>query len=366
MTEEPDGTEQDTNRTNEQFSIQLRSATAKRLAAIFLNNPRLTLKQIYKILRDSEIPPSFTKSALRGVMARWRKRGLLLTDGYFYTLNPIWGMRALILGLGGEDSVREQGILDSITSIKTAPRQVVLELTPRWWSEVFDIPAAWRERAVVRTRIDLYLAGAMCELCEQKPRPRDRAKRHVHREHTFTIEVFPRGKVHIWTKDDPRWLDKLGRWLKKGGFGPSDLRLVASAIERVLTTSRATLELPLKVTPSPIEEWNLRIEFQDRIADLRLVRSHFGRPYGEIEVRADERYIADWLGMVTGASITVMKDEKRLEELEERVRKQARQIQETLEEIDKYKKATEALVEEKERIEKERKKAKDTEPEYIG
>lgn len=365
MDDEPDGTGRDTNRTDGQFTIALRSATSRRLAAIFLNNPRLTLKQIYKILRESEIPPSFTKSALRNVLARWRKRGLLLTDGYFYNLNPIWGAQVLIEALGGKESVREQGILDSLSSIKPAPRQVVLELTPRWWSEVFDIPAAWRERAVVRTRIDLYLAGAMCKLCEQKPRPRDRAKRHVHREHTFTIEVFPRGKVHIWTKDDPRWLDKLGKWLKKGGFGPSDLRLIASAIERQLTTSRATLELPLKVSPSPIDEWNLHIEFQDRTADLRLVRSHFGPPYGEIEVRADERYIADWLGMVSGASITVMKDDERLVELEEKVKKQARQIQETLEEIDKYKKATEALVEEKERIEEERKKTKGDRPELI-
>lgn len=363
--EKSNGTEQDTNRANEQHVIHLRSATAKRLAALFLNNPRLTLKQIYKILRESKYPPSFTKSALRSVLARWRERSLLLTDGYFYNLNPVWGMQALIAGLGGEESVREQDILDSVTSIKTTPRQVTLELTPRWWSEVFDIPAAWREREVVRTKFNIYIANAMSELCEQKTRPQDRSGRHVHREKTFTIEVFPSGKVHIWTKNDPIWLDKLGKWLKKGGFGPSDLRLIASAIERKLTQSRATLELPLKVSPFPFEEWDLGIEFQGRTANLRLVRSHIGRPYGEIENRSDERYIIDWLGMVTGASLTVMRDDERLEELEKRVRKQARQIRETLEEIDKYKKATEALVEEKERIEEERKKAKGDRPELI-
>lgn len=362
--EKSNGTEQDTNRTSEQFVVHLRSATAKRLAAIFLGNPHLTLKQIYKILRDSEFPPSFTESALRGVLARWRKRGLLFTDGYFYNLNPIWGTQALIVALGGEDSVREQGILDSISNIKTAPRQVTLELIPRWWSEVFDISAAWRERSVVRTKFDIYIANTVFELCEQKPKPQDRSGRHVHREKTFTIEVFPSGKVHIWTKNDPTWLDKLGRWLKKGGLGPSDLRLVASAIERKLTQSRSTLELPVKASPFPVDEWDLHIDYQGRTADLRLVRSHGGPP-GEVEVRADERYLVDWLGMVTAASMTVMRDDERLEELEKRVRKQARQIQETLEEIDKYKKATEALVEEKERIEEERKKAKSDRPELI-
>lgn len=194
------GYERQSNRTNEQFYIVLRSESSKRLAAIFLHHERLTLKKIYRILREAIMPPSFTESALRGVLGRWLKKGLLLTDGIFYILNPVWGTNALVNALGGEEFVREQGILDSVSTIirdPDSPRKMTVELTPRWWSEVFDLPASWRERSVIRTRFDQYITQIICELCESKPRPRDRSKRHVHREKTFTIEVFPRGKVHI-------------------------------------------------------------------------------------------------------------------------------------------------------------------------
>jgi len=364
-----------TKRTNEQPTVDLdiRSSAAHRLAAIFLSNNILTLKEIYRILETAPIAPDFSRSSLRGVLTRWKNRNILLFDGRRYILNPRGGRDILLRALGEEiKPVREQGGLDSpSTRPEIRTERVLVEITPRWWNEVFDLPAAWMENTVLYCRIDEYIAKAMWTLCPLKPRgPKDRSQkaRYYDTEGTFTLVVFPRGKFHIFTKNNPEWFDRFGKWLAKGGFKPSDLILISKAVRNELGRSVGTLEIPLKRSTDPVQQFDMTIETERQKAHIRLVHSHF-EDLGEIEVRGLLQYRLDWLGMLAGASMEVMNRSEEFEELKtERteLKSQLETMQEQLNEIrKKFKKQEETLQE----IEKEREIQREEDkksPDYIA
>jgi len=310
-----------TKRTNEQLplTLELRGPTAKRLASLFLTYDILTLREMYQILETAIVKPTFSRSALRGVLTRWKKRNILLFDGRRYVLNPHGG-RELLLNARGDtpDPVRDQEALDLPSSVpeEVRTKRVILDITPRWWNEVFDLPAAWMENTRIYTRIDQYIALAMWELCELKPKTKkDRSQkaRHYDDKGTYTLIVFPGGKFHVFTKESPEWLDRLGKWLKAGGLGPSDLRLVASAIQNKLSRAVGTLEVPLKVSVDPVQQFEVHIETAKRKASLRLVHSHFD--LGEIEARGDLQFRLDWLAMLAGSTMEVMGRSEDFEQL---------------------------------------------------
>jgi len=366
-----------TKRTNEQPTptLDIRSLAAKRLAALFLTHNILSLREIYRILETSIFEPTFSRSALRGVLNRWKKRNILLFDGRRYILNPRRG-REILLNARGDipDFVREQEALDLPSrDPKVRTKQVIVDITPRWWAEVFDLPAAWMENTRIYTRVDEYIAKAIWEICELKPKTKkDRSQkaRHFDDKGTYTLVVFPRGKIHLYTKESPEWLDRLGKWLKAGGLGPSDLRLVASAIRNKLSRAVGTLEIPLKVSVDPVKSFDMTIETAKQKAHIRLVHSHF-RDLGEIEVRGTLQYRLDWLGMVAGVSMKVMQDSEEFEELKtERTElktnlTEARKLIDDLSE--RFRKQEEIIKEiekERERIKLEKEKRKP--PEYYG
>lgn len=313
-----------TKRTNEQptLDLELRSPAAKRLSNLFLSHGTLGLKEIYHILDTAIYPVDFTRSALRGVIKRWTKRNILLTDGYRYILNPRGGREILLRASGYEDeSVREQKGLDPLsTPIEPRTKTVIVDIVPRWWREALDLPKAWTENKLVKCRIDEHIVKPIQVLCELKPKdPRDKRNqrtRHYHfhkNEHIFTLVVFPRGKMHIHTKDSPLWFEMLLNWLKDGGLSPSDLMLTSRAIKNAFKESIGTLEVPLK-RDSNLRSYKAYIKSGDREATLELVRSHYS-DMGEIEARGDEQFRLDWLAMLTGATIESMGRSDDIEQL---------------------------------------------------
>ena len=326
-----------TKRTNEQptLDLELRSPAAKRLASLFLFHGTLGLKEIYHILDTAIIPPDFSRSALRGVIKRWAKRNILLTDGYRYILNPRGGREILLKASGYEDeSVRERKALDRLTTpIEPRTETVVVDITPRWWKEILDIPKAWKENELVKCRIDEHISKAIWILCELKPKgQKDRSQkaRHYHfskNEHIFTLVVFPRGKMHIYTKTSPLWLDDLLHWLKDGGLSPSDLILVSRAVRNAFKDAIGTLEVPLKMSADPILKYRAEIKSAGREASVTLVRSHY--EMGELEARGDLQFRLDWLAILTGATIESMGRSDDIEQL----KNERTEIQTDLEEL---------------------------------
>jgi len=119
-----------TKRTNEQppLSLDLRSSAAKRLASLFLSHNVLSLREIYHILDTAINPPDFSRSALRGVLNRWQKRNILLTDGRQYILNPRGGRKILLRARGDEvQPVREpEGLVPLSTPIEPRTENVIV------------------------------------------------------------------------------------------------------------------------------------------------------------------------------------------------------------------------------------------------
>lgn len=363
-------------RTNERTlpTIVLRGAAARRIAALFIQHGALSIKAIYSILSSSVIAPEFSKSAIRGVIKRFKAKKILLTDGYKYILNPFGGREILIAALGGIEDVRDEDSLAQVTSETppSEPVRVKVDITPRWWSEVFDLPAAWIENTRLKTKIDQYLASAIIALCTHHPKRGDRSGKHRYFDDTFTLIVWPSGIVHIYTKNNPKWLDILGKWLRKGGLGPSDLRLIASAIERALPVSRSTLEIPLKRPADPVQEFVMTVETAEREATIRLVRSHYPQ-YGELEVTSDSRYIFDWLGMIAGTSIETMARSVEFEEIEQErteLKEDLDNMKEMLaslqEKMASYEETTEKLRADKKKLEEDRESRREKQPDYIG
>lgn len=352
-----------TKRTNEQetLRLELRNPAARRLAALFLARNILSLKEIYQILRTSYKMPEYTTAAVRGVLHRWKKRRVLLSDGRRYILNPRGGREILLAGLGPD--VRTEEALEQPTSPPEPQRteRVIVDVTPRWWAEVFDLPAAWMENTRISARVDEYIAKMMWALCEMKPRPRDRSQKARHRDPAFTLVVFPRGKIHVYTKDNPKWLDRLGEWLRDGGLGPSDLRLVASAIQHKLGSAVGTLEIPLKIPADPIQQYEMHLETEYSKAMIRLVRSQFDT--GEIEARGDLRFRLDWLGMLSGATLATMTRSDELAKLKGERTELADELSKLKEKLDSLSNKLNRLEDEREKLDQARRKKQ---PEYIG
>lgn len=352
-----------TKRTNEPETggVELRGSAARRLAGLFLAHGILGLSDIYRILKTSYKEPEFSPSAVRGVLYRWQKRRVLLTDGRRYILNPRGGREILLKGLGAD--VRTEEALDQPTRDRQPVRteRIVVDVTPRWWAEVFDLPAAWMENTRIHTRIDEHVAKMMWALCEMKPRPRDRSQKARHREPSFTLVVFPHGKLQVYTKDNPKWLDHLGTWLRTGGLGPSDLRIVASAIQRKLATAIGTLEIPLKVPTDPTQQFQMTVETERRKATIRLVHSHFD--LGEIEARGDLQFRLDWLGMLAGATIETMAHSDELAELKTERTELETELSQLREKLDNLSSKLNRLEDEREQREQARKRKP---PQYVG
>lgn len=307
-----------TKRTNEPkpIVITLRSECSKRLASMFLFKDRYRLKEIYTVLNNAINTPQFSKSAIRGTLTRWRKKRLLLTDGYFYILNPSGGRDALIYALGPDDeTVREQEALVQLTSdpnVRT--ERIILEMTKRRWNEVFDLPKAWEEGNKIYCRIDEHIAKKMWAVCERKPKgKKDRTRKASHRQKTFTLVAFPNGRFHVFTKNDPGWLDDLGMWLANGGMSESDLLLVSQAVHYEFGESIGTVEVPLKRKLDMVREFKLDIEVGETKASLKLVHSHYAEE-GEMEATGNRRFRDEWLASLAGSTIANM---GRMEEVKE-------------------------------------------------
>lgn len=313
-----------TKRTNEQppLALELRKPAAERLASLFLSHNVLSLHDIYNILDNAVYKPDFSRSALRGVLNRWQKRNILLSDGYRYILNPRGGREILLKARGDEvESVREpEGLVPLSTPIEPRTETVIVDIVPRWWREVLDLPKAWKENELVKCRVDEHIAKAIQVLCELKPKnpndKRNQRTRHYHfdkKEHIFTLVVFPRGKMHVYTKNSPLWFEMLLNWLKDGGLSPSDLILISRAIKDAFKESLGTLEVPLKRDPN-LRSYKVHIKSKDREATVELVRSHYP-DMGEIEARGDLQFRLDWLAMLTGATIESMGRSDDIEQL---------------------------------------------------
>ena len=387
-----------TKRTNERttLDLELRRPAAKRLASLFLFHGTLGLREIYHIIDNAINPPDFSRSALRGVIKRWAKRNILLTDGYRYILNPRGGREILLKARGDDiETVREQKGLDPLsTPIEPRTKTVIVDIVPRWWREVLDLPKAWKENELVKCRIDEHVIKPIQVLCELKPKdPKDKRNqrtRHYHfekNEHIFTLVVFPRGKMHVYTKESPLWFEMLLEWLKDGGLSPSDLILVSRAIKNAFKESIGTLEVPCK-RDTNLRSYKAYIKSGDREATLELVRSHYP-DMGEIEARGDLTFRLDWLAMLTGATIESMgrsddieqlKNERTeiqtdLEDLREMILHFKAKFEEEKENrlLELYKDLAKKLKEQDEKIsafEKEREKyeseRKKKKPDYIG
>ena len=327
-----------TKRTNEPIAITLRKECSRRLASMFLVNNQYRLKEIYSILNNALVTPQFTKSAIRSTLTRWRKKRLLLTDGYHYILNPNGGRDILLEALGPDDeTVRRQESLVQLTSdpnVRT--ERIILEMTKRRWNEVFDLPKAWEEGNKIYCRIDEHIANKMWALCENKPKTRkDRTRKASHKQKTFTLVAFPNGRFHVFTKNNPGWLDDLGMWLANGGMNQSDLLLVSQAIHYEFGESVGTIEVSLKRKADAVREFELDIELGDRRAKLKLVHSHF-KPEGEIEATGDRKFRDEWFASLAGATFANMGNQEQFDDLREGMS----ELQ------DKFSKIEERLVEE--------------------
>lgn len=299
-----------TKRTNEPkpMAITLRKECAFRLAAMFLVKNQYGLKEIYTILNNAIYEPQFSKAAIRGVLTRWQKKRLLLTDGYHYILNPNGGRDILIAALGPDDeTVRKQESLVQLTSDPNVRTElVILEMTKKWWDSVFDLPKAWEEKGKVYCRIHEHIAKKMWALCERKPKgKKDRTSKATHKQKSFTLVAFPNGRFHVMTKTDPRWLDDLGMWLANGGMGQSDLLLVSQAIHAVYGESIGTLEVPILKKLTATDEYRLDIEQGRLKARLEVVHSHYPGE-GELEVTGTKMFRDEWLASLSGSAIAIM------------------------------------------------------------
>lgn len=302
-----------TKRTNERKPIQVtvRGEIAVRMRAMFINKGRYSLKEIYNTFNNSIYPPESTRASIRSVLHRWQKKRLLLTDGHSYILNPNGGKEILLTALNSKEPVREQEALEQVSS-DCEPRteeKVILEITKKWWDTVLDLPQAWEEQGKIYCRIQEHIALKMWALCERKPRPRrgtrgDPSQKATHKQKSYTLIAFPKGKFHVLTKKDPRWLDDLGKWLLDGGMTQSDIYLVSQAIHIEYGESIGTVEVAIVQKLECVDKYELNIEQGRLSASLKVVHSHY--PEGEIEATGPKMFRDNWLASLTGSTLAVM------------------------------------------------------------
>ena len=303
-------------RTNKRqaVKVQLRGNASRRIASLFIGRDKRSLKEIYVILSKAIVAPQFSKSAVRSILRRWIQKRILFVDGRNYILNPRGGREVLIEAI---ESGRKRGALVQLTSEeKVEKERMDLKLVKRVWDENLDLPKAWEENDRLYCRIQEHIAIAMWELCENKPKDakRDRSAKASHKEEEYTLVAFPKGRFHIYSRGKPIWKKKLEEWLKKGGFGTSDLLLVSKAIYHHYGEAIGITEVPITKKLDQVREFKINMELGRLKASLELVHSHYPEE-GELEAKGTKRFRDEWLASLTGATLAIMAKGEELETL---------------------------------------------------
>ena len=303
-------------RTNKRqaVKVQLRGNASRRIASLFIGRDRRSLKEIYVILSKAIVAPQFSKSAVRGILRRWIQKRILFVDGRNYILNPRGGREVLVKAISS--SLKRESLEQLTSEEEVEKERMDLKLVKRVWDENLDLPKAWEENDRIYCRIQEHIAIAMWELCENKPKniKKDRSAKANHKEKEYTLIAFPKGKFHVLSKGNPIWKKKLDAWLKKGGFGASDLLLVSKAIYHHYGEAIGITEVPITKKLDQVREFKIDMTLGKLEASLKLVHSHYPEE-GELEAKGTKRFRDEWLASLTGATLAIMAKGEELESL---------------------------------------------------
>jgi len=253
------------------YAVRVRGRVARSVLLFFLAAPAETVFTTTQIARKLQFDYNAVWSALRrlcgGSLLIHLNRGFVLVEKRRAVAQAAYDAE-------GRAVSKEDGIcshsLPMVPQVATStgesdpnkvspvPEESEIEmrvgLKKHTMDEGIDRRAAWIENAIVRTYIDLYIAGKLRTHCNKNAGRGSRSHQTIYSCEQFTIILTHKGHVSLWPKK-PDCRLYLDRWLVDAGLDEDNRRLFWSSVDRAWPQTKATLEAPLKLQKDDDVEW---------------------------------------------------------------------------------------------------------------
>jgi len=275
--------------TDRPTMIRVRGEVARSVLAFFLHNDNPAGFPVWTVAKILHLSYDAVKTALRrlskGALVTHVGRRYIMASNRRAAAQRIYDAEGKRVPISEEIGSHSLPMVPQVATstgqsdpekVSPVPEESELEmgvgLKKHPMDEGIDRHAAWIENAVVRTYIDLYIAGKLRAHCDRSAGRGSRSYQTTHSCEQFTITFTHKGHVSLWPKkpDSRVYLDK---WLVDAGLDDDNRRLFWSSVDRAWPQTMATLEAPLKLSKEDDVEWF----FHDR-QDSSVRSTNQGRP----------------------------------------------------------------------------------------